>query len=128
MFGFVEQNTTIDNCQVKGTEIYGYGQDDKAASKSGLAFILRNYYTVPGRHVSTFIGDVRTTDGGTITMTNISVDSNTKCTNRWDKHNNKCETIGRAYFLYLKDDEGTVKYNGTKLTLQNCKNNQNRNQ
>ena len=130
MFGFVEQNTTIKQCEVNGTTIYAYGQDDKAASKSGLAFILLSYYTVPGRHVGTFIGDVRTTTegGGTITMTDISVDSNTKCTNRWDKHNNKCETIGRAYFLYLKDDEGTVKYNGTKLTLQNCKNNQNRNQ
>ena len=123
-------NTTIDNAQVNGTTIYAFGQDDKAASKSGLAFILANYYTVPGRHVGTFIGDIRTTTsgGGTITMTNISVDSNTKCTNRWDKHNNKCETAGRAYFLYLKDDQGTVSYNGTKLTLQNCKNNQNRNQ
>lgn len=130
MFGFVEMNTTIDNCKVNGTTIYAYGQDDKAATKSGLAFILSKYYTVPGRHVGTFIGDIRTTTsgGGTITMTNISVDSSTKCTNRWDKHNNKCETVGRAYFLYLKDDEGTVKYNGTKLTLQNCKNNQNRNQ
>lgn len=130
MFGFVEMNTTIDNCCVNGTTIYAYGQDDKAASKSGLAFILLNYYTVPGRHVGTFIGDIRTTasSGGTIKMTNISVDSNTKCTNRWDKHNNKCETVGRAYFLYLKDDEGTVNYNGTKLKLQNCKNNQNRNQ
>ena len=130
MFGFVEQNTTIDNCQVNGTKIYAFGQDDKAANKSGLAFLLLNYYTVPGRHVGTFIGDIRTTTvgGGTITMTNISVDSNTKCINRWDKHNNKCETVGRAYFLYLKDEEGTVKYNGTKLKLQNCTNNQNRNQ
>ncbi len=108
MFGFVEMNTTIDNAQVNGTTIYAFGQDDKAATKSGLAFILLNYYTVPGRHVGTFIGDIRTTTsgGGTITMTNISVDSNTKCINRWDKHNNKCETAGRAYFLYFKDDQG----------------------
>ena len=130
MFGFVEKNTTIDECKVNRTTIYAFGQDDKAASKSGLAFILTKYYTVPGRHVGTFIGDIRTTTsgGGTITMTNISVDSNTKCTNRWDKHNNKCETVGRAYFLYFKDDEGTVIYNETKLKLQNCQNNQNRNQ
>ena len=130
MFGFVEKNTTIDECKVNRTTIYAFGQDDKAATKSGLAFILTKYYTVPGRHVGTFIGDIRTTTsgGGTITMTNIFVDSNTKCTKRWDKHNNKCETVGRAYFLYFKDDEGTVKYNETKLKLQNCQNNQNRNQ
>ena len=130
MFGFVEKNTTIDECKVNRTTIYAFGQDDKAATKSGLAYILIKYYTVPGRHVGTFIGDIRTTTsgGGTITMTNISVDSNTKCTKRWDKHNNKCETVGRAYFLYFKDDEGTVKYNETKLKLQNCQNNQNRNQ
>lgn len=130
MFGFVEQNTTIDNCQVNGTSIYAFGQGDKAANKSGLAIILMGYYTVPGRHVGTFIGDVRTTasGGGTIKMTNISVDNNTKCLNQKDEHNNKCGTIGRVYFLFLKDDQGTVYYNNTKLTLQNCKNNQNRNQ
>ena len=130
MFGFVENNTTIDDCHVKGTTIYAYGQDDKSASKSGLAFILSSYYLVPGRHVATFIGDVRTSDDDkdVITITNCSVDDITKCTNRWDKHNNKCPTIGRAYFLYLKDTEGTVNYNTTKLTLMNCKTKQNRDQ
>lgn len=130
MFGFVENNTTIDDCHVKGTTIYAYGQDDKSASKSGLAMIYSSYYLVPGRHVATFIGDVRTSDDDkdAITITNCSVDDNTKCTKRWDKHNNKCATIGRAYFLYFKDSEGTVKYNGTKLTLMNCKTKQNRDQ
>ena len=127
MFGFVEQNTTIDNAQVKGTTIYAYGQDDVTATLSGNKFLVAiaktlGLYKVPGRHVGTFIGDVRTTasGGGTITMTNISVDSNTKCTNRWDKHNNKCETIGLVYYLNYSDDTGTVNYNGTKLTLMNC--------
>ena len=130
MFGFVENNTTIDNCHVKGTTVYAYGQDDKSASKSGLAMILSSYYLVPGRHVGTFIGDVRTSDDekDAITITNCSVDDLTKCNKRWDKHNNKCQTIGRAYFLYLKDSEGPVRYNGTKLTLMNCKTKQNRDQ
>lgn len=130
MFGFVENNTNITDCNVNSTSIYAYGQDDKSASKSGLAFILLNYYTVPGRHVGTFIGDIRTTDDekDNINISNCNVDTSSKCLNRQDKHNNKCEIIGRAYFLYLKDSEGVVKYNGTKLKLQNCTNNQNRNQ
>jgi hypothetical protein len=132
MFGFVEENATLDECSVTNTTIYAYGQDDVNATLSGSWFLVAiaqglGLYKVPGRHVGTFIGDVRTTavGGGTITMTNISVDDDTKCTNRWDKHNNKCETVGLAYYLNYSDDEGTVNYNGTKLTLMNCSTYQN---
>ena len=139
MFGFVEQNVTIDNCKVSKTKVYAFGQDDVTANMSGsgitgkLAVVALKglgYYKVPGRHVGTFIGNIRTTasGGGTITMTNISVDSETKCTNRADTHNNKCTTVGRAYFLAYGDDEGTVNYNGTKLKLMDCKTSQNRDQ
>ena len=127
MFGFVEQNSNISNCKVTKTTIYAYGQDDIKATLSGNWILTgiasaAGLYKVPGRHVGTFIGDVRTTasEGGTITMTDCSVDSETKCTNHQHKHNNKCETIGLAYYLNYSDDEGTVNYNGTKLTLMNC--------
>lgn len=139
MFGFVEQNASINNCRVTNTTLYAYGQDDVDANMSGsgwtgklavAALKAANYYKVPGRHVGTFIGDIRTTasDGGTITMTNIQVDSNTQCLHHSHTHNNKCATIGRVYFLAYGDEEGTVNYNGTKLELMNCKNNQDRNQ
>lgn len=136
MFGFVEKNATLDECSVTNTTIYAYGQDDVNATLSGnwllVALAQRlGLYKVPGRHVGTFIGDVRTTasGGGTITMTHIYVDEDTKCTNKWYKHNNKCETVGLAYYLNYSDDEGTVNYNGTKLTLMNCSTYQtNRNQ
>ena len=127
MFGFVEQNSNISNCKVTKTTIYAYGQDDIKATLSGNWILTSlasaaGLYKVPGRHVGTFIGDVRTTasGGGTITMTDCSVDSETKCINNQHKHNNKCETIGLAYYLNYSDDQGTVNYNGTKLTLMNC--------
>ncbi len=139
MFGFVEQNTTMDNCQVNGTTIYAFGEDDLTATLKGSGFTGNlavialkglGYYKIPGRHVGTFIGNIRTTasGGGTITMTNISVDAASKCTKQWDKHNNVCPTVGRAYFLAYGDDEGTVNYNGTKLKLMDCKTSQNRDQ
>ena len=139
MFGFVEQNASIENCQVNGTTIYAFGEDDLTATLKGsgltgnLAVIALKglgYYKIPGRHVGTFIGNIRTnaSGGGTITMTNVSVDANTKCTKQWDKHNNVCPTVGRAYFIAYGDDEGTVNYNGTKLKLMDCKTSQNRDQ
>lgn len=108
MFGFVEDKATITNCHVRGTTIYAFGQSDK------------NYIFVkiPGRHVGSFIGDIRTSDkdGDTILMENCTVDSNTKCTaGRWDKYS-KCNIIGQAYYVSLAgDSKGTVKFNGSSI-------------
>lgn len=105
--GFVENFATISNCHVKGTTIYAFGQDNKQ-----LLWI----YTVYGRHVGQFIGDIRTSDGekDKIVLTNCSVDSNTKCTKRWDKHR-KCNMIGCVYCLPLLDSKGTVTLDGKSI-------------
>lgn len=105
--GFVENFATISNCHVKGTTIYAFGQDNKR-----LLFI----YTVYGRHVGQFIGDIRTSDDekDKIVLTNCSVDSNTKCTKRWDKHG-KCNMIGCVYSLPLLDSKGTVTLDGKSI-------------
>ena len=105
--GFVENFATISNCHVKGTTIYAFGQDNKK-----LLFI----YTVYGRHVGQFIGDIRTSDDekDKIVLTNCSVDSNTKCTKRWDKHG-KCNMIGCVYSLPLLDSKGTVTLDGKSI-------------
>lgn len=107
MFGFVEDQAKITNCHVYGTTIYAFGQDDK------------NYIftKIPGRHIGSFIGDIRTSDndGDTIIMENCTVDSNTKCTNRWDKYT-KCSIIGKAYYVALAgDSKGTVKFDGSPI-------------
>lgn len=105
--GFVENFATISNCHVKGTTIYAFGQDNKR-----LLFI----YTVYGRHIGQFIGDIRTSDDekDKIVLTNCTVDSNTKCTKRWDKHS-KCNMIGCVYSLPLLDSKGTVTLDGKSI-------------
>ena len=105
--GFVENFATISNCHVKGTTIYAFGQDNER-----LLYI----YTVYGRHVGQFIGDIRTSDDekDKIVLTNCSVDSNTKCTKRWDKHG-KCNMIGCVYSLPLLDSKGTVTLDGKSI-------------
>ena len=123
MFGFVMNSATISDCKVVGTKIYAYGQDDQMAevdgSRLGKLFLsLGGYYKVPGRHVSTFIGDIRAT--GTVKITNCTVDSTSKCTNRWDKHNSTYKNIGQAYYVFKLDNAGSVTVDGTKLTLADC--------
>lgn len=107
MFGFVENFATISNCHVKGTTIYAFGQNDQKA-----------YYvvTIPGRHVGTFIGDIRTSDydNDKIVLTNCTVDSNTRCTKRWDKHS-QCNMIGKVYYVTLLDSKGTVTLDGKSI-------------
>lgn len=126
MFGFIQGNSSITNCRVNGTTIYAFGQNDKMATVDGsflakLGIEILGYYKVPGRHVSTLIGNIRAT--GTVTLTGCSVDANTKCTNRHDKHNSTYNYIGQAYIVKFVDSEGSVTVDGSKLTLADCNKN-----
>lgn len=130
MYGFIQGNSTVTGCKVISSTVNAYGQDDKMATvvASGwkgaaakIAVAAAGYYLVPGRHVSTMIGNIRAT--GTITLTNCSVDSNTKCTNRHDKHNSTYNYIGQAYYIEFLDNQGSVQVDGNKLTLANCNKN-----
>jgi len=117
-------NATITNCHVKKTTIYAYGQADKNATIEGstlakIAIKSLGYYEVPGRHVSTFIGDIRA--AGTVKISNCTVDSASKCTKTYDKHNSTYTYIGQAYFVKFLDSQGTVTVNGKALTLNDCK-------
>lgn len=123
MYGFIQGNSKVTDCKVNSTIVYGYGQDGKMATidgnrlaKTGIS--LLGMYKVPGRHVSTMIGNIRAT--GTVTLTGCSVDSNSKCTNRWDKHSNSYPYIGHAYFVNFSDSEGSVTVDNKKLTLGDC--------
>ena len=130
MYGFIQGSSTMNNCHVYNTTIHAFGQDDKSAKIQGDGFLGSmaaltlqgfGYYLVPGRHVSTMIGNIRAT--GTVTLTGCSVDANTKCTNRHDKHNNTYNYIGQAYIVKFLDSEGSVTVDGTKLTLADCNKN-----
>ena len=126
MYGFIQGSSTLTNCKVNATTLYAFGQDDKMATVDGsllakLGIAGLGYYKVPGRHVSTMIGNIRAT--GTVTLTGCSVDANTKCTNRHDKHNNTYNYIGQAYIVKFVDSEGSVTVDGKKLTLADCNKN-----
>lgn len=126
MYGFIQGSSTLTNCKVNATTIYAFGQDDKMATVDGsttakIGIALLGYYKVPGRHVSTMIGNIRAT--GTVTLTGCSVDANTKCTNRHDKHNNTYNYIGQAYIVKFVDSEGSVTVDSKKLTLADCNKN-----
>ena len=75
------------------------------------------FYLVPGRHVSTMIGDIRTMSGETIRISNCSVDASTKCTAEQYKHNSSFPYIGQAYYIQFSDTEGQVIVEGKTLTL-----------
>lgn len=111
MFGFVQDNTTIDNCQVNDTDIFAYGQSDQLLG------------AVPGRHVSMFIGDIRTYVGGTIKISNTKV-NNTQCRKSYDQHSyggvfgfdaKKVKEIGKCYYVATDDTKGKVIFNGTTI-------------
>ena len=130
MYGFIQGNSTLTDCKVISSTVNAYGQDDKMATvvasgwKGALAkaaVAAAGYYLVPGRHVSTMIGNIRAT--GTITLTNCTVDTDTKCTNRDDKHNSTYHYIGQAYYIEFLDNQGTLHVDGTQLTLANCNKN-----
>jgi len=126
MYGFIQGNSILTGCKINGTTIYAFGQDDKMATVDGnflakLGIAALGYYKVPGRHVSTLIGNIRAT--GTVTLTDCSVDTNTKCTKRHDKHNSTYNYIGQAYIVKFVDSEGSVTVDGKKLTLADCNKN-----
>lgn len=123
MYGFIQGTSTITNCKAYGTIVDAYGQNDTNATVTptwaAIAVRLAGYYKVPGRHVSTLIGDIRAT--GTVTLTGCSVDASSECTNRWDKHNSKCAYIGQAYTVKFADDDGTLTVDGSNIKLFDCR-------
>lgn len=130
MYGFIQGNSSMNNCHVTNTIIHAFGQDDKSAKIQGEGFFGSlaaitlegfGYYIVPGRHVSTVIGNIRAT--GTVTLTGCTVDANTQCTKRHDKHNSTYHYIGQAYIVKFLDSEGSVTVDGNKLTLADCNKN-----
>ena len=126
MYGFIQGNSSLTGCKVNNTIVHAYGQDDKDATINGntiakLGIGLLGYYRVPGRHVSTMIGNIRAT--GTVTLSGCTVDVNSKCTNRWDKHNSAYHYIGQAYIVQFVDNKGTVTVDNKKLTIADCNKN-----
>ena len=111
MIGFIHGNANVSNCRVENTEIKAYGQDDKNM------IIL-----VPGRHIGTVIGDIRTSSSAnnyTVTITGTSSDDKTvtlsKAARRLDQFSG-ATFIGKCYNVATDDSKnGTVSVDGKKV-------------
>lgn len=126
LIGMVRRTSNVSDCHVRGCTIHAFGNNDKEADMAsdgfwGKAAIAAakgmGFYIVPGRHVSTLIGDIRTHNGEKITISNCTVDAATKCTAEQHQHNSSFPYIGQAYYIQFDDTIGEVTVNGTKLTL-----------
>ncbi|MBR5476265.1 MAG: hypothetical protein IKV17_05540 [Bacteroidaceae bacterium] len=112
--GFINYNATITNCSVNNTEINAYGQSDQ---KGNIANFIKAGI-IPGRHINQFIGDIRSKEGYTVSVSDCSVSGNSY---GQDSHSHSKGTsisvIGEAYCLGAKiifigqkgDKKGTVK-------------------
>lgn len=130
MMGGGDSNVT--DCHVKGTRIRAYGQKDRNAELTGEGLLSEiavstanamGYFLIPGRHVSTLIGDVRAKNGETIRISGCTVDSGTTCSPHQDRHSNAVPFIGQAYYIKYMDTEGKVIVDGKTLTLADCNRN-----
>lgn len=112
MIGFIHGNATVSNCRVENTEIKAYGQNDKNM------IILQ----VPGRHVGTVIGDIRTSSSANnyaVTITGTSSDDKTatlsEAARRLDQFSG-ATFIGKCYNVPTDDcNKGTVTVDGKKV-------------
>lgn len=130
MIGFIQGNTTVTDCYVKSTRINAVGQADQKAELSGdraavLGINLAGGFTVPGRHVSTLIGDIRTGNGSSsfnITIIRCSADAETESMiSSWDKHASNAQFIGQCYYVYSADkSEGSVTVDGSSMSINHC--------
>lgn len=118
--GFLGNDAKITECQVNDCTIDCYGQNDQTIRVTIVS------YTVPGRHVNRFIGDIMTINRDAIVITDCSATGNTVGPRRnEDRHSYRlswstvyCDLVGRAYYLAIRGDKkGSVKIvNGTTTT------------
>lgn len=123
MFGFVQNSSDISNCHVYGATVNAYGQDDVMATMlapDGWRELIDmyGYYKVPGRHASTFIGDIRAT--GIINITNCTADAESRCTRQYNCHSSRYPHIGQCYIVKFEDKEGSVTIDGERVLIADC--------
>ena len=117
--GFLQANSIITSCSVTNTRINCYGQKDKS-TRIGLKWYLAITYSVPGRHVNQFIGDIRTDIAQTINMDNCTVNANIYGHDSWNHSyfNSSTDLVGCAYAIPVMDDAGSIRINGTTIKIQ----------
>ena len=141
--GFINSSSTIKNCWTSNITMKCYGQTDrntkikcytKKLLGSGWNHIMDMDYTIAGRHCNAFIGDIRTPNSETITISSCSTSNNTYVSG-YDHHfygengyssTNNGELVGCVYFvgkdvgfssvsMHAGDYKGTVTIDGQSM-------------
>lgn len=139
--GFISSNATITDCHSSNIKMKCYGQDDRPTKINVYRWerkyvILGNYewkytlgidYTIAGRHINTFIGDIRTPQSNVITINACSTSGT--CVEGYDYNITKAgkgEIVGCCYFvgkdinvldksLHAGDYQGSVTIDGEPM-------------
>ena len=115
MIGFITSNSNISDCRVVNTIIDGKGQDAKTP-KIGLNSYLALNVTIAGRYVNEFIGNIRTVNKETVTISNVETNGNSYASDSW-RHSDLCPIVGGVYYVPVLDDKGSVIYNGKSISF-----------
>lgn len=112
--GFINSNATITDCHTSNITMKCYGQKDRKTKITcytwGKQFVffgkeqwnkvLDIDYTIAGRHINTFIGDIRTPNSNTIVINGCTTSG--KCAEGYDYNitkEGKGELVGCCYFV-----------------------------
>lgn len=113
--GFISSNATITDCSVTNTVIDAVGQVYQKP-KIGLNSLIAIGVTIAGRYVNEFIGNIRTDNAETITMSSINVNGNTYERQSWT-HSSSCKIVGGVYYVPYLDDKGSVILDGSSISF-----------
>ena len=109
LIGFITSNSNISDCSVVNTIIDAKGQEAKTP-KIGLNSLIATSVTIAGRYVNEFIGNIRTANKETVTISNVETNGNTCPDDSWT-HSSACPIVGGIYYVQVLDEKGSVTYN-----------------
>lgn len=110
MIGFIQAAAQISNCHVYNSKINATGQKD---NKDYILLII------PGRHIGTVIGDVRTSIADhVVTIDQCSSDDATRAfaKSHWLDEQSGAAFIGKCYAVPVIDTKGKVVVDGKSIS------------
>lgn len=109
--GFISSNSTITDCHTSNITMKCYGQEDRETKilgemkmsllgKTYWADLVKIPYTIAGRHVNAFIGDIRTPYANIITINECTASGSYDSGYDYDiTKTGKGELVGCCYFV-----------------------------
>ena len=115
LIGFISSNCNISDCSVLNTIIDAKGQEAKTP-RIGLNSLIAANVTIAGRYVNEFIGNIRTENKETVTISNVETNGNSYAGDSW-RHSSACPIVGGIYYVPVLDEKGSVTYNAQSMSF-----------